>query len=110
MKRSLILLLCSVVFVPLEAPLLMGQMAGGGTIVGTVPDPTEAVVPEAEVAIANTQTGTVLKTTTSSAGQYVFPVVPVGTYTITITAKGFQQAPNRTSGSEVTSTLPPRGD
>ena len=109
MKRSLILL-CSVVFVLLEAPVLTGQMAGGGTIVGTIQDPTGAMVPDAEVAMANTQTGTVLKTTTSSAGQYVFPVVPVGTYTITITAKGFQQAPNRTSGSEVTSTLPPRAD
>jgi len=90
MKRSLNLLLCSLVFVVLEAPLLMGQTAGG-TIVGTVQDPTGALVPGAEVAVSNTQTGTMLKTNTSSAGQYVFPVVP-GTYTITITAKGFQQA------------------
>ena len=92
MKRSLILLLCSVVLVPLKTPVLMGQMADGGTIVGTIQDPTGALVPDAEVAIVNTQTGTALKTTTSSAGQYVFPVVPVGTYTMTITAKGFEQA------------------
>src|SRR5215472_4426161 len=91
MKRYLILLLCAPVLA--EAPiLLMGQMAGGGTIVGTIQDPTRALIPGAEVSIANTQTGTVLRTTTSSAGQYVFPVVPVGTYTMTITAKGFEQA------------------
>ena len=91
MKRRLVLLIGSLTFALLQVPVLVGQTAGG-SIVGTVQDPTGAVVPGAEVEVASTQTGTLFKTTTSSAGQYIFPVVPVGTYTITVSAKGFQQA------------------
>jgi hypothetical protein len=90
MKRDLNLLICCLFIVLLQASMLMGQ-TGGGTIVGTVSDASGASVPGAEVEVTNVQTGTLLKTTTSSAGEYVFPVVPVGTYTLTVTAKGFAQ-------------------
>ena len=75
----------------LSAPCLMGQSLAGGSVVGTVTDPSGAVVPGAKVALTSVQTGTTLETTTSSAGQYVFPVVPVGTYKMTVTGSGFQQ-------------------
>src|SRR5690348_3856694 len=80
---ALLMLLCT--------PYLMGQSVAGGSVVGTISDPSGAVVPGAKVAMTSAQTGTTLETTTSTAGQYVFPVVPVATYNMTITASGFQQ-------------------
>jgi hypothetical protein len=74
-----------------STPCLMGQSMAGGSVVGTVSDPSGGVVPGAKVALTSVQTGTTLEATTSSAGQYVFPVVPVGTYKMTVTGSGFQQ-------------------
>jgi hypothetical protein len=62
-----------------------------GTISGAVTDPTGAVVPGASVEVRETQTGTLNKTTSDSAGQYVVPFLQPGTYTITITAQGFEK-------------------
>ncbi len=76
----------------LVTPLLWGQNVAGGSIVGTVQDPSGAVLPQAAVSLTSSQTGTTLNTTTSSAGQYVFPVVPVGQYNLTVSATGFRKA------------------
>lgn len=90
-NRVLLAALCSIVLVSLNPPVLTGQVAGG-TIVGSIQDTARAMVAGAEVRITNNQTGTILKTITTSEGQYVFPIVPVGTYTLTVTDQGFQQA------------------
>lgn len=74
-----------------STPYVFGQAGAGGSIVGAVNDPSGAVVPGAEVTLKNNLTGTTVKTTTSSAGQYVFPVVQVGTYTLTVTKSGFEK-------------------
>jgi hypothetical protein len=62
-----------------------------GTISGAVADPTGAVVPGATVTVRETSTGTVNKTTSDSAGQYVVPFLLPGTYSISVTANGFEQ-------------------
>ncbi len=62
-----------------------------GTISGAVADPTGAVVPGATVTVRETSTGTVNKTTSDSAGQYVVPFLLPGTYSISVTASGFEQ-------------------
>jgi hypothetical protein len=61
-----------------------------GTISGAVSDPTGAVVPGATIEIREINTGTVNKTVSDSAGQYVVPFLLPGNYEIKITAKGFQ--------------------
>lgn len=61
-----------------------------GSIYGTVTDATGAVIQNASVTLTNTATNAVLKTTTNSAGAFVFPVVDPGDYTVTATANGFQ--------------------
>jgi hypothetical protein len=74
----------------LAATLLPAQIAGTGNIQGTISDPTGAVVPSASVILTNVSTLVAHKTTTDRAGVYVFPGVPVGTYTLAINAPGFR--------------------
>lgn len=61
-----------------------------GSISGSVIDPQGAVVSGAQVKAKNVGTGTVSTTTTDSAGVYRLNLLPVGTYTVEITAQGFK--------------------
>src|SRR6201996_7966231 len=61
-----------------------------GTILGTVTDPSGAVVAGAQVTVKNTGTGLQRSTTTSGDGSYSLPELPIGTYDVTVTQAGFQ--------------------
>ncbi|HBY61071.1 MAG TPA: TonB-dependent receptor, partial [Solibacterales bacterium] len=67
-------------------------------IAGTVSDSSQAVVPGATVTARNEATGIVYRQETTAAGLFAFPSIPVGTYTVTVEAKGFKkyQAPGVT--------------
>ncbi|HEV2577559.1 MAG TPA: carboxypeptidase regulatory-like domain-containing protein [Acidobacteriaceae bacterium] len=58
-------------------------------IKGTVTDPSGAVVPGATVTATNIATGVKYPTKSLSTGDYLFPQLPVGTYSITVSAPGF---------------------
>src|SRR5207245_10622983 len=62
-----------------------------GTITGTVYDPSGAVVANANVTLKNVASGDVRKGATNSDGYYSFSSVPVGSYTLTVEASGFQK-------------------
>ena len=62
-----------------------------GTIRGTVQDPSGAIVPGAQVAAILTQTDVNRTTQANAEGQYVFPALPVGIYTVVVKAPGFQE-------------------
>ncbi len=62
-----------------------------GSVVGTVEDPSGAVVPKATVTIANTQTGSVRETTTDEAGRYSILNLLPGTYGLKVSVAGFRQ-------------------
>ncbi len=59
-------------------------------IKGTVTDPSSAVLPGVEVVATNQETGVKFRTTTNKDGDYLFPELPVGTYSVTVTATGFK--------------------
>ena len=61
-----------------------------GAINGTVTDPSGAVVAYAAVTATNTATGVTLKSVTSSAGEFAFRDIPIGTYSVTVTGQGFK--------------------
>ena len=94
MRQYRILIFVVLIFVFLRGSAMRGQ-AGGGSVVGTVTDATGAVVPKAEVTLTNTDTGASLTTRTSSEGGYVFPLVQVDTYSVTVTAPGFETVEQR---------------
>ena len=65
--------------------------SGGGSISGTVLDPSGAVVPNATVEIHNPVSAFDRSTTTDSSGKFSFPNVQFNPYHMTVTAAGFAQ-------------------
>ena len=61
----------------------------GGTVTGTVSDPSGAAVVNANVTIKNVATGVGREITTSDQGFFTAPNLIPGTYEITVTAAGF---------------------
>lgn len=61
-----------------------------GTIVGTVKDPNDALVPNAKIKVTSVKTGAVREAETSSEGTYTVTNLEPGTYDVTADAAGFQ--------------------
>ncbi len=59
-------------------------------VVGTVTDPSGAVIPNAKVTITNTGTGISRTMQTPSTGEYVFTNLLVGTYKVKVELAGFK--------------------
>src|SRR5258705_522749 len=66
-----------------------GQSMTQGAISGTVFDSTNAVIPKAAVIIHNDATSADVRLTSADAGEFRAPQLSPGTYTVTITAPGF---------------------
>jgi hypothetical protein len=76
--------------------LLFLSLAGwaadpAGTIVGNISDPSGAAIAGAQITVANINTGLSRNATTAADGGYVFPLLPVGLYTLTVEAGGFRR-------------------
>jgi hypothetical protein len=69
---------------------LMFSQSTGGRILGRVADPSGAVLVDVKVTATNEATGLVRDTKTNASGDYVFPEVPVGTYTLSFDLSGFK--------------------
>ncbi len=69
--------------------LLKRRSSNSGIVLGTVTDKANAVVPDATVDLVNTATNDTKTTTTGASGQYIFPNVSAGTYTLKISKPGF---------------------
>src|SRR3974377_277142 len=63
-----------------------------GSITGQVTDPSGALVSGATVIAENVATSVQTTATTNSAGLYTIRFPPIGTYKITVQAKGFNSA------------------
>ena len=61
------------------------------TVYGNVADSSAAQIPGAAVIIVNEETGSVQTATTSATGEFTFNFVPIGRYSLTITANGFKE-------------------
>ncbi|HWC18673.1 MAG TPA: carboxypeptidase-like regulatory domain-containing protein, partial [Terriglobales bacterium] len=59
-------------------------------IVGTVTDSSGAAIPSAQVTATNTGTGYTRNTQTGAQGEYHLEFLPVGNYTVDISANGFK--------------------
>ncbi len=77
-----------VVLMIVPSPYLHAQEAGG-TIVGTVTDPSGSAVSSANVSIKNIATGVERSVPTNDDGLYVAPNLVPGSYEIQVTATGF---------------------
>jgi outer membrane receptor protein involved in Fe transport len=76
----------------ISAPVAMhAQSTTEGAIAGTVTDPTGAALASAAVTVHNDGTNAEFKLTTDSSGYFKAPLVPPGTYTVTISVSGFAE-------------------
>ena len=66
------------------------------TLTGTVTDPQQGVVPGATVVVTNEGTNASLQLVTNEAGLFTAPLLPAGTYSLTVTLSGF--SPFKRSG------------
>jgi hypothetical protein len=64
---------------------------GFGTIIGTVTDPSGALVASAKVTAVESATGASREAITNAAGEFVIPGLRPTTYTLTIEASGFNK-------------------
>src|SRR5215467_11367218 len=62
-----------------------------GDIIGRVLDPKGEPVPKAEITLTNQQTGEVRSVTTAPTGEFLFPSVQPGTYSVLVKASGFKE-------------------
>jgi hypothetical protein len=79
--------LCILVLAP--AALLHAQV-DTGIVLGTVTDSSGAAISNATVSLRNEETGLVLKQNTKTDGSYLFNAVKVGSYSVTVSAAGFE--------------------
>ena len=84
--RPLLALLC---FVNIVVPLFAQITLDTGSIVGTISDPTAAVISEARVTITNIATGQVVDLSTNPSGTFNSGALPPGKYKTLVSAPGF---------------------
>ena len=73
-------------------PVFSQTTVGTGSIVGTVSDPSRAVISEARVKVTNVATGQVVEVTTNSSGSFNSGALIPGNYEVRVSAKGFSSA------------------
>ena len=71
-------------------PNLLRAQVGSADVVGTVADPTGAVIVGAKVTVKNLGTSIERTTITNSKGEYVVDLLPIGTYSLKVEAPGFK--------------------
>ena len=67
------------------------QVTSAGSIAGQIVDSSGALVPTATVVAIQSQTNVQWKTVTDTSGTYIFPNLPVGTFTLSAQKQGFSQ-------------------
>jgi len=85
---AILLAIAAIFLMPVDG---FGQTFRGG-INGTVTDQSGAVVPGATVEATESSTGVSRKTVTSSAGAYTFQDMPLGAYTVKVSASTFKDS------------------
>jgi hypothetical protein len=66
-----------------------GAQVAGATLSGTITDPSEKLIPKAQVSITNVATGITTTVITNADGFYTAPNLLPGEYEVTVSASGF---------------------
>ena len=90
MKRTLHGLLALVAVFLLHAPAAWAQV-DRATLTGIVRDPSDAVIPQAQVTVTNLANGVVARTTTNNEGTYLVLNLLPGEYLVQAEMTGFQR-------------------
>ena len=71
---------------------LQAQNTASGSLTGVVSDPSDHVVPGANVELTDSHKGTLRETKTDSEGTYLFSFLLPGSYTVRVSRAGFTTA------------------
>src|SRR5580704_7883598 len=89
-QRWLVTLLAAACLLLVGISPCWGQTAATGQITGTVFDPQKAAVARAAVTAKEPSTGLTRQVMSSAAGDYSLPLLPPGSYAVTVEAAGFE--------------------
>src|SRR5437867_4277716 len=89
--RRLFLLLCAF----LLPAVASSQVRDTASLFGTVTDAQAAVIPGATVTVTSTATGLTRTALADASGGYVFALLPVGSYNVTVEQPGFRKYERR---------------
>lgn len=87
MKNRILFILVLVCFLPAT---ISAQVAITGKITGVITDSSGSAVPNAKVTVKGTSLMSPRTMATGSEGDYLFDLLPPGTYDLTVTATGFR--------------------
>ncbi len=90
MKRVIYTAAAALAVVLLSVSFISAQTTSG-EISGRVVDQSGAAIPNAEVVLTNQLTSQQLTTTTDKSGNFVFPSIQPGTFSVTVRSAGFKQ-------------------
>ena len=90
-SRSSLLIVSSLFILTILAAPAWAQK-DAGSIVGSVKDPSGAIVANAKVTITDVEHGQTSSTTTNTEGEFVVSPLRVGRYTVTVEQTGFKKA------------------
>src|SRR5262245_16719915 len=76
-----------------------------GRIVGTVSDPSGALIPGASITVNNVNTQVAVEVVTNEQGAYQVTLLPIGTYTVTANMPRFQKAVTKPEKLEINQSL-----
>lgn len=90
-NESRLRLFCSmlVAVILFLAGTIAAQIGNTGTVLGTVMDPSGAVVPGVSVMLRDTENNLTYETVTGQSGEFRFLTVPAGAYELTAEKRGF---------------------
>jgi hypothetical protein len=80
----------AILFFTAMSSAVYAQVAGTGNIQGTVADQTGALIANATVTLTETSTQVKRTAQTDGSGVYVFPNIPIGSYSLNVASPGFQ--------------------
>jgi Carboxypeptidase regulatory-like domain len=89
-RFTIVLQAFSLVALVLLAGTARAQIAGTGSIQGTITDTTGAVIPNAAITLTEKATLVAHSTKSDGSGVYVFPNIDIGTYSLSVSVPGFE--------------------
>jgi hypothetical protein len=89
-QRTIRHLLCSLVFLLLLQVSSVFAQQITATLSGIVTDPSGGVIPKAHIVATNNGTNAPFAIDSNAGGEYRINLLPVGTYTVKVTATGFK--------------------
>src|ERR1051325_11346037 len=108
--RKGIALLMTICLLAASSVSAFAQSQTTGRIAGTVKDQSGAVIAGAQVGVVSRATGDERKATSDEGGNFLVPLLPPGTYQVSVVATGFKKAIFDQIQVAITETTPVNAD